>query len=187
MAWDLCSKEDVMAFHPITETELKDEWSTMVEALIREHKGQPYLGMAEAIVDEYYNGDGTPLLIVRHPPIISVSALAINESALSESDYIVFDHHIALKSMTFSQGWMNVKTSYLSGTTNVPPDVRLAAITMITAVAQYRKRAGADASIKWGNTEQYAGEKSPNMDIGLPTHLQQIMKQVLKRSHVRVR
>jgi len=187
MAWDLCSKDDVIAFHPVTVAELKDEWSKMVEAMIREYQGQPYLGTATQVTSELHNGDGTKLLIVRKPPIISVSALEINEVALTASDYVIFDNHIALKSQNFTDGWLNVSVSYLSGATDVSADVRLAAITMVVAIVNYRKRAGADSSIKWGRTEQYAGEESPNLDIGLPTHLNEIMKQVLRRPKVRVR
>jgi hypothetical protein len=47
MSWTLCSKADVISIHPISEAQLPDLWSDAVEQLIREHLGQPGLGLAQ--------------------------------------------------------------------------------------------------------------------------------------------
>jgi hypothetical protein len=187
MAWILCTKADVMSIHPITEAEIKDEWSDMVEGLIRQHMGQPFLGTSSAIVDEWHNGDGSNFLKPYKLPILSVTSLSINDLPIALSDCVSFDSYIALQSQTFPEGVLNVRISYTSGTLEVPETVRLAATTMIVAIINYRRRAGADSSIKWGSADQKAGEDTPNAQIGLTSHLVRIMKQILRRPTLRAR
>lgn len=186
MAWSLCDKEDVVAVHPIPASELRDEWSEMVEALIRQHMDTPYLGKSQTITNEYHNGDGTNLLRVAKPPIMSLTSLYINEVPLTASDYVVFDSYIELKAQTFPDGVLNVQVSYISGTSDVDDVVRLAAVAMVIAIINYRKSWGSDASLKWGDAEQ-RGERSPNYNVGLTSHLQTIMKRLLRRDRLRVR
>lgn len=185
-AWTLCSKDDVISLHPVTETEIKDEWSEMVEDLIREHMGQPFLGYSGTVLDEYHDGDGTNVLRVKKPPIISVTSLSVNDVSLSASDYVAFENYIELRAQVFPRGALNTKLTYLSGDTTPSNVVRMTAAAMIVAIINYRKRAGADASIKWGTAERKDGEKTPNQYLGLTSHLVKIMKQMLKRPFVRV-
>jgi hypothetical protein len=189
MAWSLCTKDDVSNLHPVPVSELRDDWSDMVESLIREHVGQPYLGTQEVIVGEYHNGDGSHIVRVSKPPILSVEAVYVNDSLLTPSDYVVFSGHIALKAQTFPAGILNVKLDYTSGTVSVSPTVKLTAIAMIVAILNYRKRHGADSSIKWGAsaTDNKMGEENPNMNVGLTSHLYTIMRRTLRRSRVRAR
>lgn len=196
MAWTLCSKQDVVDIHPVPITDLKDSWSDMVEGLIRDYLGEPNLGVVEAVIDEWHNGDGTPVLRVKAPPIKSVTSLVLASEltmedgsyvTLSASDYLVFPNFIQLKGMVFPQGLLNVKVSYESGKENDDQVVRLAATTMVVAIVNYRKRFGADSSIRWGAADPKAGEDSPNLNVGLTSHLVTIMKRVLRRNHVRVR
>ena len=186
MAWEFSSKEDVMALHPIQQSELRDEWSTMVESLIRDHLGQPYLGVTQVIENEYYNGDGTYMLRVRKPPIASVQQVLVNDVTLTASDYVVFDDHISLKSQVFPLGTLNVRLYYTSGDTNISPTISLAAAAMIVAIINYRRKAGADSSLKWGEAEPRVGEATPNQ-IGLTSHLIRIMRQLLKRPRLMAR
>lgn len=186
MAWELCSKDDVMDIHPVPESELKDSWSDQVEGLIREHMGAPYLGTSAAITDEYHNGDGTHLLFVKYPPIISVQSITAGDVALTSADYVIRETSIALLSYVFPVGTMNVKISYTSGGA-VPESVRLAATTMIVAIINYKRMAGADGSLKWGSAEKKAGEDTPNRNVGLTSHLKTIMKRLIRRPRLRVR
>ena len=181
MAWTLCDKQDVTSIHPILESELKDDWSNVVEALIRQHMGEPYLGLSQVITSEYYDGDGTYILRVKNPPIISVQSLYINDVLISSGDYVVFDSYIELRSEIFPEGVLNVKLSYTSGSIGVDDVVRLTAVAMIIAIINYRKRWGSDASLKWGDAEQKAGEQSPNYNVGLTSHLVTIMRRLLRR------
>ena len=186
-AWELCTKEDVDTLHPVNVAELEDEWSIVVEALIRQHLGTPYLGSTQAITAEVHNGDDTQYLRVKKPPINSVTAIRINEVVVLPADYGVFTNHVQLESELFLRGNMNVQIDYVSGSTVIDPVVKLTATSMVVAVLNYRKRFGADSSIKWSNPETKSGEDSPNKGVGLSEHLTAIMKQLLRRPVARVK
>lgn len=186
-AWELCTKEDVGNIHPVNVSELEDSWSITVEALIRQHLGTPYLGSTNSVTAEVHNGDGAPYLRVKKPPISSVTAIRINEVQVLPADFIVFTNHIQLESSVFPRGNANVQIDYVSGSTDINPVIKLTASSMIVAVINYKKRYGADASIKWSNPETKSGEDSPNKDLGLAEHLTAIMKQLLRRPVARVR
>jgi hypothetical protein len=93
-----------------------------------------------------------------------------------------------MKEMNFIEGNLNVEVTYMSGSTEIDPTVKLAAIAMIAAMANYYGTHGSDSSLKWAVAdEQSAGEPSPNRNIGLTSHLQRIMKRILRRERVRAR
>lgn len=177
-----------MDIHPITETELRDFWSETVEGLIKQEKGAAYLGTPTAIANEYHDGDGTSILVVNKPPIASVQSLVLDTGySYPVADYEVLNNIIRLKTGTFPEGSLNVAVSYTSGTTaNVDPVIRLCAATMIVAMINYRSRAGADGSIKFAQNEVREGSRSPNVNVGLITHLRSIMKQLLRKDKVRI-
>lgn len=192
MAWTLCTKEDVTLIHPIQESELEDMWSDIVEALIRQHMGQPNLGLTgTVIVNELHNGTGTPMIQVYKPPILSVQAIRLSDldgTGLAASDFVVFPSgYIQLKYQDFPEGNLNIGLDYTSGSDSVDDVTRLTAVAMVIAIINYRRRGGADSSIKWGTADKKAGEPTPNQEIGLTTHLQMIMKQLLRRPRARVR
>ncbi len=185
MAWKLCSKEDVLSIHPFPPDELQDFWSDSVEELIRTHMGTPNLGESIVLTNETYDGDGTNVLIVRQPPIISVEDIRISGVALTGAEYVVYQNHVALTNQSFPRGLLNVQIDYTSGDTTVSPSVRLTASAMIAAILNYRQRYGADSTLKWATGEQQIGESTPNMNVGLTSHLTQIMKRMLRRERIR--
>jgi hypothetical protein len=194
MSWTLCSKADVISIHPITEAALPDLWSDAVEQLIREHLSKPGLGLAQVEVTESYSGDETPVLILRHLPIISVSCLSIDEEDIPAADYIINKTSIQLTGeRVFTEGNLNVSVRYLSGGgvdengLITDPLVRLTAAAMVVAIANYKGRAGADSSLKWGNADQKEGNSTATFDIGLTSHLRKIMKNMLRRSRLRIK
>jgi hypothetical protein len=185
MAWQLCTKQDVVNIHPVREEDLQDQWSDMVEALIRQYLGAPYLGTTQVITDEEHCGDGTTILQIRKAPIVSVSSLYVNGSYLTASDYAVFDTYIQLRNQVFPKGILNVKVSYTSGESEVSETVKLAAAAMVIAILNYNRRMGADGSLKWSASERQVGEQTPTKTVGLTSHLEQIMKRLLKRRRFR--
>lgn len=189
MSWTICSKDDVMEWHPIAEADLRDSWSEVVEGLIREYHGSPYIGDPTAIVDEYHNGDDTNTLIPNKPPIVSVQSLSINGLSLQSSDYVVKKTIIQLINQTFPEGVGNVVISYTSGpdAADIPQSDRLGAIAMIIAIANYYGRAGADSSIKMASQRVKEGERTPNVNVGLILHLKAIMHGILKKNKVRAK
>lgn len=185
MPWTICEKSDVLSLHPISTDELKDEWSELAESAIRRWYGYPYYGTSQAVSDEYHSGSGTPFLRVSAPPIISVTSLYINNSLVPASSYLVKKNYVILIDGTvFSQGNMNVKISYVSGSA-VDDNTRFTCATLIVAIINYRKRYGADASIKWSKSENQLGEASPQKAVGLTQHLNDIMKESLQRPFMR--
>lgn len=187
MTWTLCSKEDVAALHPIQVADLMDEWSDMVEGLIRQHMGQPYLGTSQVIVDEQLSGDGTYTLHVKNDPIISIESLTVDGVLLQPDEYVFNRATITRRYTQFPFGVLNISISYTSGDMTPNPVLQLCAAAMIVAIINYRRRAGADGSRKWGETERKAGEPTANENLGLTSHLEKIMKRTLRRPSVRVR
>jgi hypothetical protein len=192
MSWTLCSKADVISIHPISEAALPDLWSDAVEQLIREHMGQHSLGLAQITLTESYSGDGTPVLTLRSLPIIAVSSVMIDGEATSE--FTITKTGIQLiGDGTFAVGNLNVEVTYVAGGgldengLIADPLIRLTAAAMVVAIANYRGRSGADSSIKWGNADQKEGNSTPTFDIGLTSHLRKIMKNMLRRSRLRIR
>lgn len=187
MAWVFCTKEDVMNLIPCTENELQDIWSDTVEQLIRDHLGKPSLGTYEVITDEYHNGTGISILKVRKPPIEAITSIIADDYSYPASDYVIFTNHVQLKyGAVFPLGTMNVVVSYTAGSYEISPTITLAAVTMIAAMLNYKRRAGADGSIKWGNVDKTIGNKQPISDIGLVKHLKTIMVTLLRRDRPRL-
>ena len=95
--------------------------------------------------------------------------------------------------LEFTPGNLNVSVTYVAGGGLDPngliadPLIRLTAAAMIVAIANYKGRAGADSSIKWGNADQKEGNSTPTFDVGLTSHLRRIMKNMLRRSRLRIR
>jgi hypothetical protein len=186
MAWTLCTKIDVTDIHPIAESILKDSWSDWAEELIRQRLGEPNLGGNEVIVGEYHDGDGTPILRVRRPMILSVEDVKISGSNVDAGEYVIFPTYIQLKYQTFPKGNLNVTISYTSGG-DVSKVVQMTAAAMIAAIANYHGRMGSDSSIKWGQSPNREGEENPNRRVGLTSHLDTIMRRMLRRRRIRVR
>lgn len=185
MAWTLCTKEEVIVIHKYPLDQLEDLWSEVVEDLIIQHLGAPYYGTSQAITNETHDGDGNNILIVRKPPIISVEEVRISAIALTSADHVAYSNHIALVAQNFTEGILNVQIDYTSGQMTVRPTVKLTAIAMIAAIINYYRRYGAEGSFKWGSPDDQIGENTPNLNVGLTSHLRAIMKRMLRRERVR--
>jgi len=185
MAWELCSKEEAVSLHPFPVSDLKDFWSEVVDDMIRERMGTPNLGLSIVLTNETHDGDGTNLLIVREPPIISIEAIRIHGVALISGDYVVYSNRVELTTQNFPEGVLNVQIDYTSGDTTVSPKIKATAAAMIAAIINYRQRYGADSTIKWASPDRQEGETTPNLNVGLTSHLTQIMKRMLRREKIR--
>jgi len=186
MAWTLCSKQDVISIHPVQADYLQDFWSDAVESLIRKHVNAPNLGVPTVVVAEKHDGDGSPILVTNNPNIISVQAIRVSDVALVSGDYVSYGSHIALISGVFPAGFGNIAIDYTLGSATVDPLVRFTAATMVVAVVNYKRRMGADASIKWGNANDGTemDNKSANINIGLTSHMKVIMTRMLPREKI---
>lgn len=190
MAWTLCSKEEVAAMYPVLTGNLDDTWSEFVEGLIRQHMGQPYLGVETTVTDELHNGTGTAVIRVNHPPIASVTSLEIEGTALASSNYTVDNNVIyLLNDLLFPVGIKNVAVTYVSGVAagSIPYEVRFCAATMVIAIMQFKSRVGSDSSIKWSDLDAKIGAQSTTAQKGLVSQLNLIMQGTLRRPVVMVK
>lgn len=187
MAWSLCSREEVMSIYKIDEASLHDFWSDTVESMIRGHLHAPYLGETPVTITEYHSGTGTSSISVNSPPITSVVEVSVDGSAYSPIEYSFYNTSILLTNSVFPSGTMNIKIVYGSGGTSVPKKVALTCAAMIAAIANYEGTLGADSSLKYADLPSFIGNTTPNRNIGLISHLQGIMEQMLSRYRLRIK
>jgi hypothetical protein len=71
--------------------------------------------------DEYYNGDGTSLLFLKQYPIVSITSITIDDTAVdnvTDRDYVRYNPNnggLYLMGAVFTQGFQNVKITYEAG------------------------------------------------------------------------
>jgi hypothetical protein len=85
MSWEIVTKQEVADVHPMDVDNMPDIWSATVEALIRQYMSSPNLGKPVEVT-EIHSGDGTKILIVRKPPIQSVSSLLVSTVSVASSE-----------------------------------------------------------------------------------------------------
>jgi cell division ATPase FtsA len=186
MAWDFCTPDQVVELRHFQAENIKDNWSNAVESLIRQHVNAPYLGTTETITNELHSGDNNPIIMVKKPPIYTFTELRVSSTALVSTDYVSFDNYVMLTGgMTFPSGVLNVAIDYVSGS-DVDSLINMTAIAMLTAFINYQQRYGADTSLIWEDTTE-VGENTPNLNVGLTSHLMQIMKRMLRKRALRIR
>ena len=185
--WNLATKEEVSSLSGHSVTSFEDFWSVSVEALIRNYLRAPNLGEEIAVSNEYHDGKGNNILVVRQPPIVSLTSLLVNTVEALSAEYVLFNNYIQLKSRIFPVGSANVIVSYVSGgVTTIDPSIKICAASMIVAIINYRNRYGADATIKWGAAlEQHGPEATPNLNVGLTSHFYVIMRRTLHKTKLR--
>lgn len=108
------------------------------------------LDLEQAAYTEYYNGDGTDMLLLRHYPVSAITALYDDtdrvygaDTEISSEDFVLDENAgiIRLDGLTFAQGLKNIKVVYTAGHSPVPEDIQLALIQL--TVADYLEVAGA--------------------------------------------
>lgn len=197
--WHYTTKTKVNNMFQSQSAELQDEWIQWVEDLIDDWTKTTYVATA-SYADEVHSGDGTPVLFVDHPPIVSVSDLKLEvdtntDLSYTSADYKVFDNYIELINWRFSdisnalyqqnifpEGVGNIKISYVGGSGTVPAKVEMCATMMVGAIYQTFKREGGDQSLRWGRVTRYEGDNPTTVEqAGLLGTLENIMKKFLPR------
>jgi len=115
--------------------------------------------------------------------------------SLVASDYVLQGNTLVLLYGSFPAGRSNVSVDYTAGSAVdevtglaiVDPKIRFTAAAMIVAILNYRSRAGSDVTLRWGGADQKEGEASPNVNIGLTSHLNTIMRRMLRKTRLRIR
>lgn len=198
MSWVYTSKSLVNSFSQIPTTDLIDGYCDWVEKLIDDWTRTTYTGTT-TYTDEPHDGDGNSILVVDHPPIVSVSDLSVDSSELDTSNYKVYDGWVQLVTtqMTdvseslatdeniFPKGEQNVTITYIGGSATVPKSVQLAATQMVSAIALVAKREGSDASLKYSRVTRNDGDSSTTTEtFGLQNSLLDIMKKYIPKGLV---
>ena len=195
MSYNYTTKIKVSALSQIPTTDLNDEWSDWVEALIDEYVGESYTGLTTHTAEKH-DGDGSGILFVDHPPIVSVSAMSVDASTLTDSDYKVYNSYVKIISdplssvsdalyqrTVFPEGQQNVSITYVGGSATVPKRIEMAATQMIAQIALVYKREGSDASLKYSRVTRNDGDVSTTTEsFGLQGTLYDIMKKYLNRN-----
>jgi len=192
MAWTYTTKEIVSAWAKIAQADLLDQYSDWAEALIDDWQGTTYLGTT-AYTDEKHSGDGSSVVFVDHPPIVSVSAITVSTGQVSSSEYEIFPYYIQLttdpltetsnalwRPNVWPEGVGNILISYVGGSETVPKKVELAATQMVSVIASVSERQGADLSLKYSRTTENLGDSETMTErLGLQATLRSIMRAYL--------
>lgn len=189
MAWEICTEQDVRDIQTVPEI-VPETWSTMVEGLVRNYTGYNKLGVAVAEYTDTKSGDNSSFMRLRNAPVDSITSVTIDSVSVG-SDYIYTGEYFVqlTDGKVFTYGTRNVVVVYQAGSLIVPDDIRMAAATMIVAVANFYGRGGADQSIKWSTGDSQnaqTGEDSPSSKLGLASHLQGIMRTMITSRKVKI-
>jgi len=109
---------------------------------------EKYLGRqmkSQTITDEYYDGDGTPTLLLKQWPINSVTSLFddvdrdfAGNTEISSDDYLIYGDEGRIElyndETIFTVGKQNVKITYNAGYDTIPDDLELASTIHVAEV-----------------------------------------------------
>ena len=97
--------------------------------------------------DELRDGDGSPMLLLGHTPIVSVDGLEIGGQAVDASEVKVYPHYIRFEesdgtwnprlrggNRVFPRGSQNVKVTYTAGYAEVPAEIVNACVLQVVYI-----------------------------------------------------
>ena len=96
MSWEIVTRQEVSAFGNIPESTLESEWYDWAASIMEAETGYANIGESATVSSETHDGDGTDLLRVDYPPIVSVTSVSIDDTAISSTRYKVYSHYIRL-------------------------------------------------------------------------------------------
>lgn len=186
MAWEVISRGQVAALSGLNESEIRDEWYDWVIAIVREETPYEYFGVTATITGETHDGDGTNLLVVRYPPIVSVSSLSISDSAVTSTYYKIYDHYVLLTQTdenilnpVFPVGTQNISITYVSGFQNTPGDLIFAIANAIEIIALHKLRGASVADLRFDTAEESAGTPQYGVPV---SSLQATVRRIIRAS-----
>jgi uncharacterized phiE125 gp8 family phage protein len=114
--------------------------------------------IAIASFTEVRDGTGTPVLMLRHAPVTSITALVIGGVAVTaaagttDQGYRVAGRKLLLNTSVFAPGVGNVTVTYQAGYATTPPDLEQAVIELISLRYKERDRIGHTSKTLAGET-----------------------------------
>lgn len=196
MSWELVTRAEVANLAGQDVATLRDEWYDWVVGILKQETGYEYIeGTTATVTDEAHDGNGTDLLVVKKPPIVSVASLSIGGSGVSSNRYKVYDQYVRMVSTLddtipsyFPIGVQNVLITYTSGFTAVPADVKLAVANAIEIIMLHNLRGGTTANIKWSVPERTDGADEPPLPVAsLSRVVRNIIRKGIRRKGLRFR
>lgn len=182
MSWEIVTKAEAAKLAGARESDMRDEWYDMAIGAIERMTGVKNLG-STANVTETSNGDGTGLLLVRQPPIVSVTSLTNNGIAVDPDNYVVYTSFVEIDPSSggidrFDKGVGNVVIQYVSGT-NGDQATKLAAVLIIKELASMSLGEGAESKIQFYKPGQSAATEEPLRQWGIHGKIAGIIKTLL--------
>jgi hypothetical protein len=170
MAWEIVSRAEVSSVSGMNADELRDDWYNMVVGILHEVTPYELFHTTTTITDEVHDGDGTNLLVVNRPPIVSISSISIDGVAVSSTCYTAYGNFVKLSpseenllTPIFPKGVGNVTISYTSGFSTVPTDIKLGVINAIEIIALHKKRGASTADLRYDSAADQDGSPEPGV------------------------
>lgn len=145
---DLCTVSDLAAWLPNYNHNDDANLQTLItygSLQVLSYLSRPHI-VASVIgaLNESYDGNDSDRLLPHYFPIISVSAVSIDNVAISQSTlpslpgFVWDSRRVLLRGFTFTRGVQNVMLSYTAGYPAIPLDLKQAAIEALAL--SYRQR-----------------------------------------------
>ena len=170
MSWEIVTKAQVSALSGLPQSKFEDDWYDWVAGLLKLVTPYEYVGETTTITDETHDGDGRDLLRVKYPPIVSVTSLTIDDTAVGSSKYKVYDNYVRLIEdiyeivpARFPVGTQNVSITYVSGMATAPEDVKVAVASAVVYIALYKLRGASIANLQYSVPS--TGEGQPDRPL----------------------
>lgn len=186
MAWELISKIEVAKISGARETDLRDMWYDMAVGLVERLTGITNLGVTDNVV-EVSNGDGTGMLTVRKPPIVSVSSIYINNALVSPEHYVVHESYVQMVDNVYYEGTVtgvfpkgkgNITISYVSGTQG-DNAIKLVIALLIKELVNFSLGEGAESKIQFYKPGKSAATEEPLVQWGVHGKMVGIVHSIL--------
>lgn len=197
MAWTVATKADVISLYSIDIESLQDQWSAFAESLLLEYLGKESVADITTSTNfvEYLSGTDGRVLLTNYP-ITLLNSIVTSGISQSVTNYTTVGREIIVNKSTavpdeyeyFPKGYRNIVIDYDA---SVPDQdiYKLAVVMMISAMINYEGRKGSDSDLEWGDIpQQFGGGSTGNQNIGLVSHLNAILDQLIgKKGKVKIR
>ena len=181
MALNLTTRADYKAYAGIKSTNYDTEIDGLipkVSALVKNYCRKSFVDYWDTPITETYDG-GTKILLLKETPVVTVQTVTYstnygvtNTALVRNTDYVVRDDTIISTDVNGFKYLLNgYRVTYLAGYDDVPNDVELAVMDLIT---YYRRN---DGSVHNNRTPGGGGSVQLEyiMNTNLPAHIKRVL------------
>lgn len=184
MAWEFVSKATAATFCQVSQSFLLDEYSDMVEGLI---KARYKYDLGQGTKVETLDGTGRNIIELNFTPVHSLIEVAIvgptdDGSGVSDiaSNAVIDGKFVKLRNGIFPKGFANVRITYVGGTDEVDNRLMLAELAALSYITKYLVANRGDDTIKFSSSPGI-GSNQYSPRPGFVTKIMTIMDEVLPR------